>query len=412
MQRHLAAATILATLAFGPVHADEFGKPELAYSWTRLDWAFRTPADANAYTADGVYKKACLTGVKTDRQGTVYVSVPRWLDPRVPSTLNKLVQKDGRTVLEPFPSWQANDLADAAALRSVLGFEIDSRNRMWILDMGYTASDKNAPAGGQKLVVIDLDTGKELRRFALDGVADAKGSFLNDLAIDEVNEVAYLTDSGVRGAPDNPTGIIVYDYRANTGRRVLDRDVSTRNDVGRPLVVQGTAVFPGNPLQVGINGIAISPDTQTLYWNVTTGDGVYAAPTAVLRDPHATAADISAAVRGPMRHGGGSDGMSIDDRGRLYVTNLTLGRLELMDPAMGTTSTIAEGPGWNWLDTVGWDRQGRILVSTNHLNQVFGGTANFDDPADPVFRIWRIQTDAHKGYAAAPRRADAAPLSR
>ena len=403
MKRYLAAATILAGLAFGgPALADGFGKPELAYSWTRLDWAFRNPAEAASYAVNEVYKKACLTGVKTDREGATYVSVPRWLDPRVPSTLNKLVERDGRTVLEPFPSWAANDLANPDALRSVLGFEIDSRNRMWVLDMGYTAADKEAPAGGQKLVVIDLDTGQELRRFALDGVADAKGSFLNDLAIDEVNEVAHLTDSGVRGGPDNPTGIIVYDYRANAARRVLHRDASTRNDPGRPLVVQGAPVFPGNPLQVGVNGVALSPDGRTLYWNLTTGDGVYAAPTAVLRDPAASAAAVSAAVRGPMRHGGGSDGMSVDDRGRLYVTNLALGRLELMDPATGATSTIAEGPGWNWLDTVGWDRQGRLLVSTNHLNQVFAGTARFDDPADPVFRIWRIQTDAHKGYAATP----------
>jgi len=400
MKRYLLAATILAALAGAtPADAAEFGTPELAYSWTRLEWAFRNPAEAAAYAADEVFKKACLTGVKVDRQGAVYVSVPRWLDPRVPSTLNKVVERDGKAVLEPFPSWEANSLADPAALRSVLGFEIDSRNRMWILDMGWTAADKAAPAGGQKLVVIDLDTGRELRRFALDGVADAKGSFLNDLAIDEVNEVAYLTDSGVRGAPDNPTAIIVYDYRSGTARRVLDRDASTRNDPARPLVVQGAPVFPGNPLQVGINGVALSPDGQTLYWNVTTGDGVYAAPTAILRDPAAPPASVAAAVRGPMRHGGGADGMSIDDRGRLYVTNLTLGRLELMDPATGATSTVAEGPGWNWLDTVGWDRQGRLLVSTNHLNQVFGGTAQFDDPADPVFRIWRIQTDAHKGYA-------------
>lgn len=374
MKRYLLAATILAALAGAtPADAAEFGKPELAYSWTRLEWAFRNPTEAAAYAAGEVYKKACLTGVKVDRQGAVYVSVPRWLDPRVPSTLNKVVERDGKAVLEPFPSWEANSLASPDALRSVLGFEIDSRNRMWVLDMGWTAADKAAPAGGQKLVVIDLDTGRELRRFALDGVADAKGSFLNDLAIDEVNEVAYLTDSGVRGASDNPTAIIVYDYRSGTARRVLDRDASTRNDPARPLVVQGAPVF--------------------------TGDGVYAAPTAVLRDPAASPASVAAAVRGPMRHGGGADGMSIDDRGRLYVTNLTLGRLELMDPVTGTTSTVAEGPGWNWLDTVGWDRQGRLLVSTNHLNQVFGGTARFDDPADPVFRIWRIQTDAHKGYA-------------
>lgn len=37
-------------------------------------------------------------------------------------------------LLDPFPSWAANTEGDSDALQSVLGFEIDPEDRIWILD--------------------------------------------------------------------------------------------------------------------------------------------------------------------------------------------------------------------------------------------------------------------------------------
>src|ERR1700690_3182759 len=85
--------------------APTYGKPELLYAWTSMPYEFRTAGEADAYRVGEVYKKATLAGVELDRRGNLYVTTPRWLDARVPSTLSQIVTVDGKPVLRPFPSW-------------------------------------------------------------------------------------------------------------------------------------------------------------------------------------------------------------------------------------------------------------------------------------------------------------------
>ncbi len=363
---------VLAAL-IGCAHPREFGAPELVYAWSRVTFDQPIPDDVSA--------KTLLAGVHVDHRGTVYVSTPRWLDARVPATLSRVVVQNGAPMLVPVPSREANALGAPGALQDVLGFAIDSKHRMWILDMGWVAGVDPTPDGAEKLVVIDLDTGKEVARYAFpDSVADRKTSFLNDLAIDERRGLAYISDSGNRSGSPTASGIIIYDLASNTARRVLDRDPHLQDDPARTLVVAGEPVFPGNRLAVGINGIALSPDGERLYWSITTGDAIYDAKAAELRDPHA-----QIHVHGPQRIGGGSDGITVDKRGRVYVTNLAASAVQVLDH--GTTKTIASGPAFAWPDTLAWDDHGRLYVSTNHLNHGFAGTLDFTQTNFRIFRI-------------------------
>jgi hypothetical protein len=162
--RNILASAVfaLATSTAIPNHAAaQTAERQTVASWTQFDWAFRTPAERQAFAATGAAQKAPLAGVKVGRDGELYVTVPRWLDRNIPATLNKVVNVGGRQVLEPFPSWEANKLGDAAAFQNALGFAIDSRNKMYVLDMGGgVAGVERAPDGAQKFVIIDIATRK------------------------------------------------------------------------------------------------------------------------------------------------------------------------------------------------------------------------------------------------------------
>lgn len=363
---------------------------ELQYAWTQSQWNFASWAQAQAYAQADVFKRAPLHGVKVDRQGQVFVSTARLVDARVPATLNRLIERAGRVTLGPFPNWSLHALIRPDGLRNVLGFAIDSKNQLWALDMGFAAGDVEAAPGAQKLVIFDIESGRELRRYPLlDAVADRKTSFLNDLALDERRQLAYISDSGSRAENGAAGGIIVLDLQTGLSRRVLDRSPLTGDDPARPLFVNGEPALPGQALRVGINGIALSPDGERLYWSITTGDAVYALDTRHIRGDAQPPADLEAHVIGPVRIGGGSDGMAVGPDGQIYVTNITLNRIQQIDPTSWGVRTLVEGPEWIWPDTLAFDREGNLWASTNHLNHAFSGQMQFDT-AKPNFRIFKI----------------------
>lgn len=241
---------------------------ELQYAWTQSQWNFASSAQAQAF------KRAPPHGVKIDQRGQVFVSTARLVDARVPATLNRLIGRAGRVTLEPCPNWGMHALNRLDGLRNVLGFAVDSKNQLWALDMGFAAGDAEAAPGAQKLVVFDIESGRELRRYPLtDAVANRKTSFLNDLALDERRQLAYISDSGSRAENGAAGGSIVLDFQSGVSRRVLDRSSLTGDDPARPLFVNGEPALPGQALRVGINGIALRPDGEPLYWSITTGDG-------------------------------------------------------------------------------------------------------------------------------------------
>ncbi len=73
---------------------------EIVAEWNALE--FTDDIDQ----ADFDFKNNILIGLKVGQGGDIYVSIPRWL-PGVPSTLNKLMPKEGeepKQLLQPYPS--------------------------------------------------------------------------------------------------------------------------------------------------------------------------------------------------------------------------------------------------------------------------------------------------------------------
>ncbi|WP_030130995.1 L-dopachrome tautomerase-related protein [Pseudomonas sp. QTF5] len=362
-------------------------EPELWRSYTGVSW------DLGAeHKVDAASHQAPIAGLHFSHDGRAFVSTPRWITSAVPASLNTLSLDNttGPAVLTAFPSaqWNTTDGRPSQTLRNVLGFHVDNtHNWLWALDMGFVPGEKAAPIGGQKIVIFDLKTGQVVRNLPLDNVADRQGSFLNDIAVDEARRIAYISDSGFRSAPDNSTGVIVYNFSENNARRVLHKDASVQVRKDVPVISHGKTVWEGQPLSIGINGIALSKDSNTLYWTVTTGDSLFAIDTAKLTDPNLPAAELAAAVKTVAHPGISTDGIMVTDDGKVLITDVTHNGIVSVDPATGVAHLIEASDRVYWPDTVTAGVQDGIYFTSSNTNDHF---ANAVARGAESYNIWRF----------------------
>lgn len=361
------------------------------YQWTKAIWNFQSIEEKTKYLSERVYAQAPIHGVEVDHNNNIYVTTPRLLNKAVPATFSKVTVIDGNPVLEPWPNWQTHSLQNRKGLRNVLGGFVDNKNQIWLLDMGFVNGENESPLNSQKLVAYNAKTGKLVDEFIFSSdIANPRTSFLNDLTIDEQNGYIFISDSGNRGGSPTPSGIIVINLKTREVKRHLTSHISVRDDIkNNPLVVNGEAVFPGNPLAIGINGISLSPDNKTLYWSITSGDALYSIESKYLTDFSHNKNSVNNAVNGPYKIGGGSDGIMTIPNGNVLITDITNNRLLSFNPNNKQFSTVLQGDEFIWPDSLASDFNGNILMTTNHLNRAFAGTMNFET-SKPNFKIFKL----------------------
>ena len=196
----------LISLLAAPALANE---PEVVVEWNSLPYAVKDESTKAAWEASETFGRALIQGAKVDSEGNIYVSTARWGGAEIPSTLSKLVKSGDTWALEAYPSEEMNNMANAAGLKAVLGFEIDRNDVMWILDQGHVAGPPFED-GDAKLVLWDIKKNTEIQRYVFTADdADRQCSFLNDLAVDNDTGFAYIADSGIFCDPLHG-GLIIY----------------------------------------------------------------------------------------------------------------------------------------------------------------------------------------------------------
>ncbi|WP_198670753.1 L-dopachrome tautomerase-related protein [Oceanicella sp. SM1341] len=333
------------------------------------------------------------TGVAVTATGRIFLTWPQWGDGS-PFTLGELV--DGKPVAWPDAATNRFDPADPQAhLMSVQAAVADGHGRLWALDTGAPMF-RPPLAGAAKLVAYGLATGAAMRTIPFPANVLLPSTYVNDLRIDlrqgEAG-VAYVTDSSITG----PGGIIVVDLASGTALRRLSGHPSTMPDPGFTPVIGGEPLMsrpaegPATPWLVASDGIAISADGATLYYCALSSRHLYAVPTALLRDPSVSEAEVQAAVR-DLGLKGPSDGLSEDDAGNIYAGDYERNAIARRAPD-GTWETLAEDPRLLWPDTMSVGPDGWLYVTANQLHRQAGFHGGTDERRQP-YELLRIRIGA------------------
>lgn len=303
-----------------------------------------------------------VTGVTVSKDGRVFVNFPRWTEDTAVS-VGEL--KDGKVVAFPDEEWNAwrnakKDEIDPnnhwVCVQSVVA---DGRGRLWVLDPAAPAMEQIVK-GGPKLVAIDLATNAVVRTIPFDERSAPMGTYLNDIRFSPDGRTGYLTDSG-RGA------ILIVDLETGAIRRVLDGVASTQAEKGVSVQVDGKPLRrpDGKAPTFAADGIALSPDGTTLYWQSISSHTLYAVPTAALRDETLQAPALEQEVR---KAGTTvvADGFWISRKGQFFITSPEDSSVKLRQ-AESRLVTVVQDPKLRWPDSMAEGPDGAIYVTASHI---------------------------------------------
>lgn len=158
----------------------------------------------------------------------------------------------------------------------VMGIEITPDGQLWVLDSGIA---ENFESSGPvvycppSVSVFDFEKKELLTRYFLPNSVSPYGTnFLNDIVVDAVKGVAYISD--------NSGGAILFvDPFTKTGTRLAGPTTVAEKRASN-LVVGGNRFASQNP----VNSIALHPDGQWVYYASNSGFTVHMISTAVMAD--------------------------------------------------------------------------------------------------------------------------------
>lgn len=245
------------------------------YDWTGSPWENRDDAIAKgAFVIDN----NIITGINHFMNQT-FICVPRWRV-GVPGTLNVLIwakddEGETKAILRPWPNWDAQ----MGLLGYVQSVFIDhSAGEMWVIDTGRRyffspGQTENAPA---KLHIYNIANQSIVKNFTFPNtIFNNATSFLNDILVDTVRQVAYMSDTNIAGF-----GAIVA-YRRSDDAVIRFEDPSTTYANTSFVVEVDDVLYPN--ITSPADGIALSGDAARLFYSSVDGNTVFCLNTSYLR---------------------------------------------------------------------------------------------------------------------------------
>ncbi|MFX1680444.1 L-dopachrome tautomerase-related protein [Mitsuaria sp. CC2] len=288
----------------------------------------------------------------------------------------QLIEITGLKSYKPWPSaalQRGTAEASDDHIDSPLGITCDRRGRVWIVDMGLNL-------GKTRLWAFDAATGRQLHRIELSQDVAPKGSFIQDLVVDDRAGWVYLAD--IAGP-----GLVAVDIATGRARR-FSGHASLQAEPDAAMIIGGKPIqFQGKPASVAVNPITLSADRQTVFFGAMNGKNWYAVPAKLLRvgvDDADTAAGIRRVGPKPV-----SDGAATDARGNHFFTNVNEGGIDRLGPD-GKLVPLVRDARLDWPDSVHLSDSPWLYISVNQLYKTpaFSGAADAGVPPYRIMRVW------------------------
>lgn len=332
------------------------------------------------------------SGIAVSSDNRVFIGFPRHADNHKSFALAELI--NGKPV--PFPSADAVNPSDKPFrewLVSPHGIYIDKNDILWVLDDGKRAGIKEIPEGAAKVVAIDCRSRKVLYTLVIPKPVLSDDAHYNDLRVDLSHGdkgTVYIANSGF----GERYSIVVIDVATGKTREVLLNHYSTSPEPGFMGFLEGKPLkyefskqsFPSG----GADGLALSPDSKTLYWTAITGRKMYSLPTAMLSDEKTSRQQLSAAVKYEGEHPA-CDGLAEDEKGNIFFGAFEQQSV-VQRTAGGQFELLAhDEKNFVWPDGLAY-RNGYVYVTLGQWNRL----ASFNNGKDlrkPPYLVVRIKTN-------------------
>lgn len=348
------------------------------FSPIRMDWIKNTAGYFNSQ-ASGEAKLEIVAempfrpgNVAVSATGEVFSTIHPLGNPSI-----QLVKVNPGNSYSAFPnaSWQrkAETEATSKTFDTPLGIRVDSKNRVWIIDMGLNY-------GKTRLFAFDAKTGKKVYENIFPESVAPKGSFIQDLVIDDKNGFVYLADIS------NP-GILVVNLANHHVRRLKSQPSFASEDLD--IKIDGAIVnFGGKAARVAINPITLSSDNETLFFGAMNSKTWYKLNASLLRKGSSDdeiARSIQKESPKPI-----SDGAATDTNGDHYFTNLNESGIDKWNAEMRTFEPVVRDARLNWPDNIALGPDGYIYVAVNQLHKTPAFTGTIDLGKAPYF-IYKLK---------------------
>jgi sugar lactone lactonase YvrE len=307
-----------------------------------------------------------VTGVTVSPEGRIFVNFPRWTDDAPISVAE--VQGDGS--LRPYPDEKWNSWRNEQAMQMPVGEHFvcvqsvvaDAHGALWVLDPAAPGNEKILE-GGPKLVRIDLATDRVTKVIAFPEQVALQGTYLNDIRFSPDGRTGYITDSGTRGA------IIVVDLESGSSFRALDGHASTQVEKDVTVEVDGAPLKrpDGRQPAFSADGIALSGDGQTLYWQALTGRTLYSIDTTKLVRGTPQAEIEAAVTQVGKTHV--ADGLWMSSTDTLYITSPSDNAVTRWTGS--STQPVVQDERLRWPDTMSEGPDGTIYVTASHIQDTY-----------------------------------------